>query len=428
MPRGYARYALVVMVGINFLNYLDRFVPAVTGPLIQKEFHLSDTKAGALATAFLLVYAISALPFGIWADRWVRKNIVAIGVAIWSVATVLTALSHNYFHLFLGRAVVGIGEASYYPAGTSLLSDYFPKESRARALAIWNVGTALGIAVGFAGGGLIAARFGWRAAFLTTAVPGLLFAILAYRLREPLRGSAESRGPQLEAVADANFTNFVGLLRNPTLMITIASQVPLYFVLGANANWLSFFLNRTFHLSIVEAGLVVGGVLVGGGLLGPLAGGWLATRWQRRSEGANLQVGILGSLLGAVFVGIGLLAPSLTIFVPALFCGVVCLYLYAGPYTAISQNVVVPSLRASAVTLSLLISHLLGDAGAPTIVGLLSDHIGGLRPALLITSIPLLLISAGVASLGLRTIGRDTRLAEETWAAGPLEPVPAALP
>ncbi|HEV1998380.1 MAG TPA: MFS transporter [Candidatus Dormibacteraeota bacterium] len=426
MPRGYARYALAVMVGINFLNYLDRFVPAVTGPLIQQEFHLNDTQAGMLATSFLLVYAIGALPFGFWADRWVRKNIVAIGVTVWSVATVLTALSQSFLHLFIGRAVVGIGEASYYPAGTSLLSDYFPRDARPRALAIWNVGTALGIAVGFAGGGLVAAKFGWRAAFLMTAVPGLLFAILAYRLREPLRGAAETRGPRLEVVADATMSNFLGLLRNRTLMITIASQVPLYFVLGANANWLSFFLNRTFHLSIVQAGLVVGGVLVGGGLIGPLAGGWLATRWQPRSEGANLQVGMVGSLLGAVFVGICLVAPTLAIFIPALFLGVVCLYLYAGPYTAITQNVVVPSLRASAVTLSLLLSHLLGDAGAPTIVGFLSDHIGGLRPALLVTSIPLLLLSAGIASRGLRTIGPDTRSAEATWAEGPLEPVPVS--
>jgi MFS family permease len=426
MPRGYARYALVVMVGINFLNYLDRFVPAVTGPLIQKEFRLSDTQAGLLATAFLVVYAVGAVPFGFLADRWIRKNVVAIGVTIWSVATVLTALSQSYLHLFIGRAVVGIGEASYYPAGTSLLSDYFPKDSRPRAMAIWNVGTALGIAVGFAGGGFAASRFGWRAAFLMTSVPGLVFAILAYRLREPLRGAAETRGPRLEVVADATLRNFLGLLRNRTLMITIASQVPMYFVLGANANWLSFFLNRTFRLSVVEAGLVVGGVLVAGGLIGPLAGGQLATHWQRRHEGANLRVGIVGSLLGAVFVGAGLLAPSLLLFIPALFFGVVCLYLYAGPYTAITQNVVVPSLRASAVTLSLLISHVFGDAGAPTIVGLLSDHLGGLRPALLITSVPLLVLSAGIASLGLRTIGDDTRRAEESWAGGPLEPVPSA--
>jgi MFS family permease len=426
MPRGYARYALVVMVGINFLNYLDRFVPAVTGPLIQREFHLSDTRAGSLATAFLLVYAVSAVPFGFWADRWIRKNVIAIGVTIWSVATVLTALSQNFMHLFIGRAVVGVGEASYYPAGTSLLSDYFPKAARGRAMAIWNVGTALGIAVGFAGGGVIAAHFGWRAAFLVTSGPGLLFALLAFRLREPLRGAAEGRGPRLPAVADANPRNFLSLLRNRTLVFTIGAQVPLYFVLGANANWLSFYLNRTYRLEVVEAGLVAGGVLVSGGLLGPLLGGWLADRWRRQSEGANLQVGIIGFVLGDVFVTAGLLAPSLALFIPALFLGVVSLYLYAGPFTAITQNVVVPSLRASSVTLSLLVAHVLGDAFSPLIVGILSDRLGGLRPALLLTSIPLLLLAAAVASLGLRTIAADTRSAEETWAEGPLEPVPGA--
>ena len=424
MPRGYARYALAVMVGINFLNYLDRFVPAVTGPLIQKEFHLSDTRAGSLATAFLLVYAVSALPFGFLADRWIRKNVITIGVTIWSVATVLTALSQNFMHLFIGRAVVGIGEASYYPAGTSLLSDYFPKASRARAMAIWNAGTAMGIAVGFAGGGLIAARFGWRAAFLVTSVPGLLFALLAYRLREPMRGAAEGQGPVLHTVVDANPRNFLSLLRIRTLMFTIGAQVPLYFVLGANANWLSFYLNRTFKLQVVAAGLVTGGVLVSGGLLGPLLGGWLADRWRRHGEGANLQVGIIGFLLGDVFVAAGLLAPTLLLFVPALFLGVVCLYLYAGPFTAITQNVVVPSLRASSVTLSLLLAHLLGDAFSPLIIGALSDHIGGLRPALLVTSIPLLLLAAAISALGLRTIADDTRQAEATWAEGPLEPIP----
>jgi MFS family permease len=424
MPGGYARYALVVMVGINFINYLARFVPAVTGPLIQKEFHLNDAHAGALATAFLLVYAIAALPFGLWADRWVRKNIVAIGVTIWSVATVLTALSQNFLHLFIGRAVVGIGEASYYPAGTSLLSDYFPKETRARAMAIWQVGTALGIGAGFAGGGLVAAKFGWRAAFLVTSVPGLIFAILAFRLREPLRGSAEHGGPRLPVVADANLRRFVGLLQNRTLRFTIMAQVPLFFVLGANANWLSFYLNRTFKLQVVEAGLVAGGVLVLAGLLGPLLGGWLADRWRVGSEGANLQVGILGMLVGAVFVAAALLAPTLGLFVPALFLGVVCLYLYSGPFTAITQNVVVPSLRASSVTLSLLLSHLLGDAASPFIVGWLSDRMGGLRPALLVTSIPLLLLAAWFATRGMRTIGEDTRRAEEAWAERPLEPIP----
>jgi sugar phosphate permease len=222
--------------------------------------------------------------------------------------------------------------------------------------------------------------------------------------------------------ADATLRNFIRLTRNRTLMTTILSQAALFFVLASCAYWLPFYLNRRFHLDVAHAGTVAGGVLVGGGLLGPLGGGWLADRWQRRSEGAHLKVGIIGFLLGSVFVTFALLAPSLGLFVPMLFLGVICLYLYAGPFTAISQNVVIPSLRASAVTLSLLLSHLLGDSYSPFVVGLLSDRLGGLQPALLLTAPTLLLVAAAVAALGLRTIGDDIRRAEETWAEAPLEP------
>jgi hypothetical protein len=112
---------------------------------------------------------------------------------------------------------------------------------------------------------------------------------------------------------------------------------------------------------------------------------------------------------------VALLAPSFSVFLPAFFIGVVALYLYAGPFTAISQDVVVPSLRASAVTVTLLISHLVGDSHAPLDVGLLSDRLGDLRLALLIVSPIGLLLAAGFAALALRTIDRDIRSMEATW-------------
>src|SRR5712664_3494246 len=129
------------MVAINFLNYLDRYV----GAAIETEFHLSDAQVGLLATAFLLVYAIAALPFGYWGDRGVRKTVIGVGVTIWSLATLFSGLAANYLLLFLGRAAVGVGEASYYPAGTSLVSDYFPREQRGRVMSIWGAGSVFGI-------------------------------------------------------------------------------------------------------------------------------------------------------------------------------------------------------------------------------------------------------------------------------------------
>src|SRR5256884_9811325 len=180
MPRGYARYVLGVMVGINFLNYLDRYILPSVATKIQAEFHLTDSQVGLLASAFLLVYAVATIPFGIWADRGVRKTVVAVGVTIWSLATLFTGLARNYVQLFAARAVLGIGEASYYPAGTALLGDYLREEGRGKAMSIWAAGTAVGIAVGFAGGGVVESTLGWRSALFRTAVARPILAILSF--------------------------------------------------------------------------------------------------------------------------------------------------------------------------------------------------------------------------------------------------------
>jgi MFS transporter, Spinster family, sphingosine-1-phosphate transporter len=411
------------MVGINFLNYMDRWVAAAASPLIQTEFNLRDAQIGLLGSAFLLVYAVAALPFGYWADRGVRRTVVGIGVTIWSLATLFTGFARNFVQLFLSRAVLGIGEASYYPAGTSLLSDYFPKDQRGRVMSIWGAGSTLGIAVGFAGGGYIAEKFGWRNAFFFAAVPGILCALLAFGLREPLRGSAEERGPALKETKDAGLRPFLGLLRIPTLRAAILSQTVLYFVLASNAFWLPTLLHRRFDLSIGQSGLLAGVVLVLGGLIGTLAGGWIADRLARKDPAAYLRVGIAGFLVGAVFIVVSLVAPMnvgpIPIFVPAFLITVVCLYLHAGPFTAVSQNVVSPALRASGVTMLLFVSHVFGDSHSTFDVGFISDHIGSLQTALLITSPTLLIVAAIIAATGLRSVRPDTQAMEDEWAGRP---------
>src|SRR5439155_18102089 len=172
----------------------------------------------------------------------------------------------------------------------------FPKEQRGRVMSIWGAGSTIGIAVGFAGGGFIAEKFGWRDAFFFAAVPGILCAILAFATREPLRGSAEVKGPQVERTGDGSGRSFLALLRIPTLRATILAQTLLYFVLASNAFWLPILLNRRFDMSVSQAGLLAGVVLVFGGLIGTLGGGWLADRLGRTSPKAYLQVGIGGFL------------------------------------------------------------------------------------------------------------------------------------
>jgi MFS family permease len=418
------------MVGINFLNYMDRYVAAVASPLIQKEFNLSNADIGLLASAFLLVYAVAALPFGYWADRGVRRTVIGIGVTIWSLATLFTGFARNFVQLFLSRAILGIGEASYYPAGTSLLSDYFPKEQRGRVMSIWGVGSTIGIAVGFAGGGYIADKFGWRNAFFFAAVPGILFALLAFGLREPLRGSVEAQGTAVKETRDANLRTFLGLMRIPTLRATILSQTVLYFVLASNAFWLPTLLVRRFDMTVSQAGLFAGVVLVLGGLIGTLAGGWIADRLARKNPAAHLQVGIVGFLIGAVFIAISLLAPlnigPIPIFVPAFLITVIALYLNAGPFTALAQNVVSPALRASSVTMLLFVAHVFGDSHSTFDVGLLADQVGSLQTALLITSPTLLVVAAIIAATGLRSARPDTQAMEEEWARRPAQPANVA--
>lgn len=415
---------LWVMVAINVLNYADRWVGSVVAPLVQKQFGLNDFEVGLLGSAFIIVYALAALPFGYWADRGVRKVVIGVGVAVWSVATVASGLVGNFAQLFVARAVLGVGEASYYPAGTSLLSDSFPKERRPRVMAIWDAGTAVGIAIGFAGGGAIASAFGWRAAFLCTAVPGLVLATLAFTMREPLRGAAEHVGPKVAHLREAGWDGYLRLIRIPTLRATILSRTSLYFVLAAAAFWLPTFLGRRFGMTVGQAGLFSGVVLVLGGLVGTLLGAFLVDWFRRRGRDGDvtsLWVGIAGFALGAVFMVVALAGPwsvgAVPVFVPAFFIAVASLYLYSGPFDAVGQNVVSPGLRASAITLQLLVAHLLGDSYATTAVGAISDGVHSLMVALLITCPPLLLLSAVFAATALPSVRRDTARMEAEWAA-----------
>ena len=409
------------MVGINFLNYLDRWVASAAATPIEKEFHLSDAQFGLLGTAFLVVYAFGALPFGYWADRGIRKTVIGVGVTIWSLATLFTGFARSYAQLFASRAIVGIGEAGYYPAGTSLMSDLFPKEQRGRVMSVWNAGSAVGIAVGFAGGGLIAEKFGWRTAFYFAAVPGLLFAALAFAFREPLRGHVEKQGTAVEKTNEINPRTFIELLKIPTLRATIIAQTLLFFVLASNAFWLPSVLQRRFAMSESKAGIVAGAVVVVGGLVGTLLGGWLGDRAMKNRPSAPLEVGIAGFLIGAVLIVIALVSPlnigPFPIFIPVFLATVICLYLYTGPFTAISQNVVSPGLRASAVTLTLLVAHIAGDSHSTFDIGRLSDLLNhNLQAALLITSPTLLIAAAIAAATGIRTIKKDTEAMEAEWA------------
>ena len=414
-----AGFAFTVLLIINVLNYADRSVLSAVLPKIQTDLQLNNTELGLLASSFLFIYAIATLPLGIWADTSPRKNIVALCVGIWSVATTFGGLTRNFIQLFLTRSVLGIGEAGYAPASLSLLGDYFPKEQRGRILSYWSVGNLIGTAIGLIIGGIIADTFGWRWAFYAVGIPGLITAFLIWRATEPKRGAFDREGTEdtgaemTHGSLGKNFWEVVRqLFRIPTYWVLLVAFIFSFFTIGSAQVWIPTYIVRDFGLSVGQAGIVAGGVLAGGSLIGTLAGGWLADMMQRRRPQGRMLVATAAFLLGAPLTLLALSLHTLTPFIVVFIVAIVCLSLCLGPLNAVIQDVIAPQIRATAIGLVLLLAHLLGDAASPLVIGAIADR-SSLGYALIITA-PLCLFLAGLISLiGLRTVARDMQTMQE---------------
>lgn len=416
--RTQAGFAFTVLLIINVLNYADRSVLSAVLPKIQAEFQLSNTELGLLASSFLFIYAIATLPLGIWADRSPRKNIVALCVGLWSVATAFGGLTRNFIQLFLTRSVLGIGEAGYAPASLSMLGDYFPKEQRGRILSYWSVGNLIGTALGLIIGGIIADRLGWRWAFYAVGIPGLIAAFLIWRASEPRRGAFDREGDTGAQMSHGSLgKNFWQVARQifhiRTYWVLLAAFVFSFFTIGSAQVWIPTYLVRDFHLTVGAAGAVSGGVLAGGSLAGTLLGGWLADMMQRRRPEGRMIVATAAFILGAPLTFLALAIHTLTPFIVVFIAAIVCLSLCLGPLNAVIQDVIAPQMRATAVGLVLLLAHLLGDAASPLVIGALADKTS-LGYALIITAPPCLFLAGLICLIGLRTVARDMQAMQES--------------
>ncbi len=414
--RSQARFAFTILLLINILNYTDRYILSAILPKLKLELGLSNVQSGLLGSSFLLIYGLATLPLGVWADKGPRKNIVAICVAIWSVATTLAGFARDFSHLFIARAVLGVGEAGYAPASLSLLGDFFHKGQRGRVISFWSAGQLIGAAFGFTLGGLIADSLGWRWAFYLVGIPGLLMAFLAWRTHEPIRGAFENEGEDEDPGEDAAAShggigpNFwqtaLHILRIPTYLSILGALIFSFFTIGATSYWLPEFLVKDFHITTTQAGLYSGAVLVSSGLIGTLLGGWLADRAQKKRPQGRLIVASLGLLIGAPLVLIALLLHNLAGFIAVVIVAVTFLNFCVGPLNAVIQDIITPNVRSTALGLSLLLAHLLGDAASPTVVGVLADR-SSLNMALLVTAPTCLFLAGLICLLGIRTVAQD---------------------
>jgi MFS family permease len=373
--------ALGALTAINLLNYLDRYVvSAVLPDLKRAPLSLSDFKLGTLMSGFLIVYMLAAPIFGRLGDRGSRTRPIAVGVFLWSLATGLSGLARSYGQLLGARALVGIGEAAYGTIAPALLSDYFPRATRGRALAIFNMAIPVGAALGYIVGGIVEHRFGWRAAFYVAGVPGLLLAYWMLRLRDPPRGALDPQ-PELGAAAPTgsktplaeSLAVYGRLLRQGTYMLTVLGYAAYTFALGGLAFWMPTFLERVRHISPVASTAGFGEIVVATGFVGTFAGGWLGDYWLKRSRQAYLWLSGWVTLLGVPAAYLALASPTPAVFYSALIAAELLLFMSTGPINTAIVNLVDPADRASAVALSVFAIHVLGDVISPSIIGKLSD-------------------------------------------------------
>lgn len=371
-------FTLLVLLGINTMNFYDRQVVGAIGESVRNQWELSDTQLGALTTAFILLYAIVGLPLGHWADVGRRKWILALGVFLWSLMTALSGLADNFAELFACRLAVGIGEASCAPAANSLLGDLFPPAKRGRAIAVFMLGLPLGLALSYIVSGEIAAALNWRVALFVAGAPGLLLALLALGLPEPRRGGADAtdNSPREPALRPA--MALLAVLRIPSMGWIILSGALQNLAMYALGMFLTSFLMR-YHGLDIKAANWIGGVAYGlGGGLGMLGGGWLCDRALGRGVAGRLWVGALAMALAAPCLWLALLMPrgEALGFAAVLLPACVCIYVYYPAVYASIQDIVPPTLRGTAMAVYFFVFYLIAAAGLYAF-GWLSDTLAG---------------------------------------------------
>ncbi len=378
----YTRYLLAAVVLVMMLSTVDRHVVAILLDDIKTDLGLTDRQLGwILGPSFTVVYAVSVLPLARWADRGVRRDIIALGLAVWSLFTIATAWVGQFAQLLAMRMGVGLGEASAGPAIQSLISDSIPPEGRSRGLSFISIGAVLGLAVGMAGGGWINELWGWRAAFLIAGVPGLVVAfVFRLTIREPSRGAMEGRDASREAsgnlLEDCRY-----LLSLPSMRwLLVAHGFALLYTSGKGA-WEPTFIRRVYDMGSGSAGTWYFLTTPVPSMIGLFLGGWLCDRWNERDARAHLWVPIL-SLVGSLpFMLAFLLWPAadrvtlpwgLPPFPVAFGFSIVSSVvgaMHSAPFLAAVQGLAKLRMRASAAALFSLTGSGIGSGIGPLLVG-----------------------------------------------------------
>jgi MFS family permease len=371
------RYVLGLLVVVYTFNFIDRQILAILLPAIKAEFAVTDTILGFLAgSAFALFYATLGVPIALLADRWNRRNLIALALAIWSGMTALSGVAANIVHLALARVGVGVGEAGCSPPAHSMISDLYGPEERSTAMGIFTLGISAGIMIAYLAGGWVAENIGWREAFLIVGLPGLVLALLVrFTVREPVRGQSDGKLDSAARPGIVGVARFL-LRRKSFLHLAVGSGLA-SFIGYAVISFFPTFLFRSHGMNLSEIGVWLGIILGTAGGLGFAGGGYVADKLGRRGQRYALW-GVAGAtMLAWVFhfpvflVGNPYLALAFFV-VPAIFAN-----FYLATTFAQIQGLVGLRMRAVASALLLFILNSVGLGLGPLSAGVLSDMFEG---------------------------------------------------
>jgi len=366
-------FSLLILFGINTMNFYDRQLLGVLAEPIRKEWHLSDSALGLLGTAFTLIYAAVGVPLGRLSDRWMRRRILSAGVAAWSVLTAASGFAWNYASMFVARLGVGVGEASCAPAANSLIGDLFPAAQRSMAISVFMLGLPVGIFLSGMISGNIAFAYGWRAAFFVACIPGIILAAVVPLMKEPLRGATE-----VHAVAGASREGspYMRVLSIPTMWWIIASGALHNFNAYAVNGFMPAYLARFHGLNLKQANTDTAWVLGAVGLIGLIGGGLAGDYVRKKHKNGRLLIAATALLISAPCVLLAITRPKgdMVTFLALMGVGWMLMYVYYSTVYSAIQDVVEPGLRGTAMALYFFAMYVLGGSMGPLVTGVLSDH------------------------------------------------------
>ncbi len=375
--RARARFALAVLFIVYVFNFIDRQILSILIGPIQNELGVSDTAMGLLSGfTFAIFYTLAGIPIARLSDRGSRSRVIAVSLSLWSLMTAATGFAQSFWQLALARIGVGVGEAGGSPPSHSLISDYFPPEKRATALALYANGIYVGAGLAYLLGGWVVTRFDWRTAYFAIGLAGLPLALLVRAaVREVPRGLWESRAGALPArPAPPGFGAAVReLFAKPSFGWLVAAACCQSIAGYGILNWGAEFLARVHGLSRLEIGTWMGPIILVGGCAGVSFGGWLADRLGARDPRWFLRLPAVVAVAALPFAALFLLLPGPIAALAAFAPYYAVSNMYVGPLWSTAQNLARPELRATASALLLFILNLIGLGLGPLAVGAAND-------------------------------------------------------